>query len=472
MFELFKRRNCSDKQKKKMAELLRTTPEALTAFENAYQTGMLEEPVSDNLFEINAKQATAMNDHLTIDELDIDSLINRIVLELLSETTYFKYEKGRVSSGDYGIPFPEKPVTNKELLSLPEDLRPQLTGTLMKKELPGETYPEILHGYALYLKEKNLGKKRQLYGIFRQGLDVLDLDPILYAVIAKNKNSIGHWFPELVSAVNKQEFFKIPDTTIIKVPITLLQMTRLGYTELTKTTLEIANRFCEKAFMLDKQKEYFIKTGVFSSKYDFRNAHIRGPEEVRTIGEYLLFIHFQANCFSHFDLSGGNKPIIYGAGTTVEWVCREYVHDREQNPCIYKGLPLHTEYRVFIDCDSKKVLGIAPYWDPTTMKQRFGHEADKDSPHQVHDYVIYMAHEETLMKRFSENRDFVINHVKEMLPDLDLKGQWSLDIMQNASDFYLIDMALANDSALQQYVPKGLLKEEMQDWLPVIPDKS
>lgn len=106
------------------------------------------------------------------------------------------------------------------------------------------------------------------------------------------------------------------------------------------------------------------------------------------------------------------------------------------------------------------------------MKQRFGHEADKDSPHQVHDYVIYMAHEETLMKRFSENRDFVINHVKEMLPDLDLKGQWSLDIMQNASDFYLIDMALANDSALQQYVPKGLLKEEMQDWLPVIPDKS
>ncbi len=103
---------------------------------------------------------------------------------------------------------------------------------------------------------------------------------------------------------------------------------------LTKTSLEIADRFCEKAFSLDRQKEYFIKTGVFSSKYDFRNAHIQGAEEVRTIGEYLLFIHFQASSMSHFDLNGRNQPVIYGPGTTVEWVCREFIQDKEQNPCI------------------------------------------------------------------------------------------------------------------------------------------
>ena len=62
--------------------------------------------------------------------------------------------------------------------------------------------------------------------------------------------------------------------------------------ELTKTSLEIADRFCEKAFSLDRQKEYFIKTGVFSSKFDFRNAQIQGAEEVRTIGEILIIYPF------------------------------------------------------------------------------------------------------------------------------------------------------------------------------------
>ncbi len=57
-------------------------------------------------------------------------------------------------------------------------------------------------------------------------------------------------------------------------------------------------------------------------------------------------------------------------------------------PCIYKGLPLHTEYRVFVDADEKKVLGLNPYWEPEVMKQRFGHEPDAASPHNVHDYII------------------------------------------------------------------------------------
>lgn len=52
------------------------------------------------------------------------------------------------------------------------------------------------------------------------------------------------------------------------------------------------------------------------------------------------------------------QPSIYGAATTNEWVVREFIKDKENNPCIYKGLPLHTEYRVFIDADTKEVLGI------------------------------------------------------------------------------------------------------------------
>ena len=100
------------------------------------------------------------------------------------------------------------------------------------------------------------------------------------------------------------------------------------------------------------------------------------------------------------------------------------------------------------------------------MKKRFGHESDKDSPHQIHDYIIYMAHENILMKRFDENKDSVVQHIKDMLPDLNLTGQWSLDVMQNGNDFYIIDMALAAESALKNYVPKGRLHPVKEDWIP------
>lgn len=105
----------------------------------------------------------------------------------------------------------------------------------------------------------------------------------------------------------------------------------------------------------------------------------REPEEVRTIGEYLLFIHFQASSMSHFDLNGRNQPVIYGPWYYCRMGMQGIYTGQRTEPCIYKGLPLHTEYRVFIDADKNDVIGIAPYWDPDTMKKRFGHESVKDS---------------------------------------------------------------------------------------------
>ena len=57
----------------------------------------------------------------------------------------------------------------------------------------------------------------------------------------------------------------------------------------TRATLDIVDEFCRQVFSLDETKEYFIKNGVYSSKYDFRNAHVKGAKEVRELGEYLLF---------------------------------------------------------------------------------------------------------------------------------------------------------------------------------------
>ena len=136
----------------------------------------------------------------------------------------------------------------------------------------------------------------------------------------------------------------------------------------------------------------------------------------------------------------------------------------------YKGLPLHTEYRVFVDFDTKKVIGVNPYWDPEVMKNRFSKAPDADSPHNKHDYIIYKAHEETLMGIYHENVDNVVKKLTEMLPDVNLTGQWSVDIMQNGDDFWIIDMGVAQDSALKECVPAKLLKPKEENWIPQLPE--
>lgn len=104
------------------------------------------------------------------------------------------------------------------------------------------------------------------------------------------------------------------------------------------------------------------------------------------------------------------------------------------------------------------------------MLKRFGGGQDADSPHQMHDYVIYKAHEETLMGRYYANIDTVVEKVRALLPDLALHGQWSLDIMQNEDNFWLIDMALAENSAFyRECVPPECRRPTPENWLPELP---
>ena len=48
----------------------------------------------------------------------------------------------------------------------------------------------------------------------------------------------------------------------------------------------------------------------------------------------------------------------------------------------------------------------------------------------------------------------------------ELTGQWSIDIMQNGDDFWLIDMALAQDSAMAECIPNNKRKAITIDWIP------
>lgn len=447
---LFKKHDSRDE----IAKFLKTTPEALEEFERIYKSFSEEENKNtSDFFKLNSRD-------VSVKEAITDDYTDTIIKKIVDELLYISQYNSLPDISDSKC----KLVTNEDLKMLPEEDRPQLTGTLVMKDISEPVYIILLDLYKRYINENNSKDKMQLYHIFRQGLDIMDLDYVTYQIIDQNPNSMGYWFPALKNASENQDFFKIPDTKIVKVPLPILQLTRLDYMSLTPATLKIVDEWCKKIFMLDENKTYFIKTGTYSSKFDFRNAKVTSPKEVNEIGQYLLFIHHQALQMA----SPLSSPCIYGVSTTTEWVVREYIEDVENNPCIYHGMPLHTEYRVFVDLDTKEVLGNLLYWDSDLMKKRFLQKNDADTADMKHDYVIYSMHEDTIKERFNKNKDIVTEKIKELLPYINLSGQWSIDIMQNGDDFYIIDMATANTSALRDKLPEGIVKEKDENWIPVI----
>lgn len=447
-----------------VARFLKTTPEALKAFEDTYRLHAGEGPDRSHVFGTSARQAADMIDRRKPESVELDEVCARIVKELLSMARVWAFD-GKTCMERPCLKMTGPPVTQEELSAFPEQERPQLTGDLVIRDMPGSSLV-LLSTYAKYQEETDPKKKQMLYHQFRQGLDILDIDPLLYAMLGTNPNAIGYWLPAVAETAAEQSFFKIPKTTVVRVPITVLQLTRMDYEGLNATTRRIVNDFCMQAFGLDTASDYFIKTGTYSSKFDFRNSHVPAGKEVMELGEYLLYIQNQATYMA----GPLCQPSIYGMSTTNEWAVREYIPDVEDNPCIYKGMPLHTEYRIFVDFDAGKVIGTAPYWDPSLMKKRFSEGAAAGSIHDAHDYAIYAMHEETLMRRYCENCDRVTAAAGKLAMVIReagvLPGQWSIDVMQNGDDFWLIDMAWAQQSALYDCVPKELRAPMAEDWMP------
>lgn len=487
--------NRNKKDIERICKDLKIDKSLLDSFEEAYKVASI-----DNYSSLKKSHQSNLNK--TLKESSLDELKAKIVEELISQTKIWTYdgkkqeikdELKKITNGEF--------VTREEILNVPENLRPLLTGTMMKVDINGDSGITLLTQLRDYLTSSDPQKQKRSYNMFRQGLDLLDLDQIVYMMLDQNKNSMGYWLPRIVEEVQKDNFFIIPKTTIIKVPITLLQLPRIGYEELNRTTLDIVNEYCKKAFNLNTNNKYFIKTGTYSSKFDFRNALVQGKSEVESLGEYLLFIHSQALSMARYDLSGLNRPIIYGVSTTNEWVVRDFIEDKENNLTIYHGLPLHTEYRVFVDFDEKIVLGIHPYWEKDKLISHFestirgatnflekmknensssilNYEEELSKAYQSltdakHDLITYMSNYEELNKRYLDNKDIVCKHIENIIKNCDITGQWSIDVMQNGSEFYIIDMQGAYHSTYyKETVPEEYQKPDEENWLPILKEKK
>ena len=146
--------------------LLKTSPETLDSFEKYYKTEILSnsDTDTDNIFKINTKQASNLTAKSISNDSVVTNIIDRIVDELINQTTVFIYNGTKQSCQAIEKINNEtknitNPVTINEIHNLPTELRPQLTGSLMKADIPDQSGPFLLYTYNEMMKTNNTKKK-------------------------------------------------------------------------------------------------------------------------------------------------------------------------------------------------------------------------------------------------------------------------------------------------------------------------
>ena len=236
-----------------------------------------------------------------------------------------------------------------------------------------------------------------------------------------NQNYFGYWFPKI-----KDCGIKVPKTLIFEVP---REYETHFFSEEPDTDFRAVERWINKNVIpvLKKSelngKLLFIKNGLFSNKFDATDCFT----SVRRLADSLMNINYAALCL--------------GAGGWEELVIRERIpHNMKKTPCIYGGLPLRSEFRVFYNFDTHKVLYTTNYWQYDYVCNKL---------YDITDKVIFEYMRKKLEAEFEKNEKKVSSLVHLAMKRInELKGNWSIDIMMDENgNFWLIDMAIAEESA-------------------------
>ena len=247
-----------------------------------------------------------------------------------------------------------------------------------------------------------------------------------YNELKQDPNLLSHWFPAI-----KECGIHVPETEVIPVPEHVTQAFFMDNMDKDRET--VYNWVNEAVMPVVTNFPYhfntpllFMKNGCFSNKFDARNCFVN--RDAHEITHKLISINYDALCF--------------GAGGITDLVFRQFIpHVTEKTPCIYHGLPLRPEFRVFYNFDEHRVLYSVNYWD-----WDYCHDAiSRDATDRIVYEDIYPEISRQFDCRHKDVEDMVQEHLQSVTV---LSGRWSVDILLDESDTYwLIDMAIAEQSA-------------------------
>lgn len=218
-------------------------------------------------------------------------------------------------------------------------------------------------------------------GTLKEWLDSIDWEQRLkdrYAEEIANLNNYSYWYPKV-----KDCGIKMVDSKVYKIPF---DMWREFRNIENKTSQDICIKFLKELLNndseLNKHKRYNIKNGAFSNKFDASDCNVHFND----IPNKFLNIQYMSQC--------------YDTGGSTELVIRDYIpYDRQTIPTIYNGLPLRTEFRVFVDFDKNEVLYIVNYWDYDYCYDKL----------DLTDRIIFDYMKEILKNEYESNKEKVIS---------------------------------------------------------------
>lgn len=248
-------------------------------------------------------------------------------------------------------------------------------------------------------------------------------------MIDKRQNNFSFWFPKVKDCgmyIPKTYYMVLPDAQTIQGRM----LQEAFFMERQELDLIFIQKFVDCNILPDLTKigllgHIFVKNATFSNKFSARGS---------------------CNLYGTFDLARAISNINYaalcvGAGGIEEVVVREFIeYDRENTPCIYEGLPLRSEFRVFYDFDKQEPLYTVNYWD---------YDYTYPNLYEATDRIIFEHERGRLESVFNLQKDNVQNMVAEAMKNgvEGLTGQWSVDVlMDETGKFWLIDMGIAQMS--------------------------
>ena len=228
-------------------------------------------------------------------------------------------------------------------------------------------------------------------------------------------NNFSHWFPKIQNCG-----MSVPKSVIVPVPDDLWKGETFYMEHYEKNMEEILA---------------------------FTNAYVLPAIEEYQLAEHIAQIMYDSLCCE--------------AGGTSEVVIRERItRNLSTTPCIYNGLPLRPEFRVFYDFDAKKPIFTANYWD-----------YDYVAPHlyEKTDRIVFNAMREAIEDAFEAYKDTVTDLVSDAMSRVEgLSGPWSVDVMLEdypSSEAIQANTELLSPDGVEKYVKFMEHQRQPHFWL-------
>lgn len=236
-------------------------------------------------------------------------------------------------------------------------------------------------------------------------------------MLTPEKNDFSFWFPKIEHCG-----LKVPKSLIFEVPMHIQKRFFLE----GEDDYEVIDNWLKESVIPVLKKEnmrlLFVKNATFSNKFDATTCMVTE----HTLLGAITSINYNA--------------LMFGAEGISEFIVREQImHDKKTTPCIYNGLPLRSEFRVFYDFTKRKVIFVENYWN-------YGYVFP--NLHDATDKIVFEHERERIEREFDTRKQEVSELVASAMQNVEgLEGPWSVDIMLEGDKYYLIDMALAEMSA-------------------------